>query len=234
MIKIFTSHQVENIYFNKVKKDDSYFKKYESLEPFKDSFIESLFSNKDFPRIPCVLDFKNWVNKYKINPQKMLITCPNDYELNYINFSKYHIFEYDPNDNTGDLHKITNLDKDFDFFLFSQTLEHLYNPLLCVKNIFDHIAPGGYVFTSVPTINIPHMTPFHFSGIYPMGLSLLFESVGFEVKEIGQWGNLDYITELFNNHNWADYNFLLQKGGGTIKNEEKNVAQCWCLAQKPF
>lgn len=55
-----------------------------------------------------------------------------------------------------------------DFFMFHQTLEHVYNPWVVVENIGKNVSSGGYVFTSVPTINIPHSTPFHFTGIYPM------------------------------------------------------------------
>ena len=116
--------------------------------------------------------------------------------------------------------------------MFSQTIEHLYNPLLAIKKIYEHIKPGGYVFTSVPTINIPHMTPIHFNGIYPMGLVTLFESVGFNVLETGQWGNHNYIKYIFKNHDWPDYNQLKIVGNGKVVNEDKNIAQCWCLAQK--
>jgi len=117
--------------------------------------------------------------------------------------------------------------------LFSQTLEHLYNPLLAVKNIFEHMAPGGYVFTSVPTINIPHMIPAHFSGIYPMGLATLFMSVGFNLLEIGQWGNHNYLKFIFKNHTWPDHNQLKEVGNGIIIKEDRKIAQCWCLVHKP-
>lgn len=33
---------------------------------------------------------------------------------------------------------------------------------MSVKQIFKTIKPCGYVFTNVPTINIPHDTPFNF------------------------------------------------------------------------
>ena len=71
----------------------------------------------------------------------------------------------------------------FDFFLFNQTLEHLYNPFHAVENIYKIVKPGGYVFTSVPTLNIPHMTPVHFNGFTPMGLAMLFLSAGFEIVD---------------------------------------------------
>ena len=95
----------------------------------------------------------------------------------------------------NDLHTFVAEEK-HDFFLFNQTLEHVYNPFMVVKNIAKNLVEGGYVFTSVPTINIPHATPFNFSMWYPMGLATLFKSAGFEVLEIGQWGNVTYISKI--------------------------------------
>jgi len=46
-------------------------------------------------------------------------------------------------------------------------IEHLYNPFMAMENIYKYIKPGGYVYTSVPTINIPHMTPIHYNGYNP-------------------------------------------------------------------
>jgi len=90
------------------------------------------------------------------------------------------------------------------------------------------VKPGGYVFTSVPTINIPHSTPIHYNGYNPMGLSLLFLSTGFQVIETGQWGNYDYIRQLFHQHIWPDASQV------NHVNEERNVAQCWILARRPI
>lgn len=229
--KIFAVSDVENIYKTKVRKDISYFRKYENLDNFKDGKIETFFRNHDYPRIPCILDFKEWIRKYQIKPKKLLATCQDDFELNYIESDVITLIPYNGRDN--DLHRLNIGGKDYDFMLFSQTLEHLYNPMLAMANIYNNISPGGYVFTSVPTINIPHMTPHHFSGIYPMGLAMLFMSVGFDLLEIGQWGNLNYLNFIFKNHTWPDYEQLKESGNGVIVNEDANIAQCWCLAQKP-
>ena len=130
-----------------------------------------------------------------------------------------------------DLHTISkHFKNEFDFFLFNQTIEHLYNPFEAIKQIYEIVKPGGYVFTSVPTINIPHMTPVHFNGFTPMGLAMLFKSANFEVIEIGQWGNFEYIQKLWNTHNWPGYDQLHHNN--IITNEEKNVCQCWILAKK--
>ena len=71
------------------------------------------------------------------------------------------------------------------------------------------------------------MTPIHYNGYNPMGLALLFLSTGFEIIEIGQWGNYDYISKLFWRHFWPDSTQV------SHVNEERNVAQCWILAKKP-
>jgi SAM-dependent methyltransferase len=230
--RIFTTEEIASVYERYVKKDESYFQKYVDLTPHFDGRIETVLRGSDYPRIPCLLDFKEWIGKYNIIPQKMLCTDISDFELNYISPKELNLFKYDGT--SGDLHAMNLSERDYDFFLFSQTIEHLFNPILCLKNIYDHLAPGGWVFTSVPAINIPHMTPYHFSGVYPMGLALAFMSVGFEVMEVGQWGNLSYLGYIFTNHQWPDYYMLSNLGAGRITNEERNIAQCWILVRKPL
>jgi SAM-dependent methyltransferase len=231
-VKLYSNNQLLDLYQNKVKKDFLYFKKYESLDQYKDGKIEEMLYGRDYPRIPCILDFKEWISRYSIIPEKMLYTSETDFELNYIQPKSKKLLEYDPNTNHGDLHTLSLEDKDYDFILFSQTIEHLYNPFKGIEKIYEHTKSGGFVFTSVPTINIPHMTPIHFAGIYPMGLATMLESAGFDIIEIGQWGNINYLNYIFNNQGWPDYQYLMQIGNGIITNEEVNVAQCWCLARK--
>lgn len=230
MIRTFTERDINELFHRVVKKDLSYFDQYHCFEDHRDGFIETLFDSCDVPRIPCLLDFKKWVIKHNINPTKMLSTWKDDYEHHYIKSNAVRYLEYNSRTGEGDLHTF-KLNEQFDFFLFTHTLEHLYNPLLAVGTIYQHIAPGGWVFTSVPTISIPHMTPSHFCGLYPMGLAILFESVGFTVKEMGQWGNKEYIEFMFEYQSWPTYN-LIKDHTNILLNEEQYVAQCWCLAQK--
>jgi hypothetical protein len=60
-----------------------------------------------------------------------------------------------------------------------------------------------------------------------MGLAVLFVQSGFEVVEMGQWGNLEYLTKLFKHFGWPTYRQLT-----TIENNEDYVSQCWILAKK--
>ena len=228
----FSEDEIIEIYNKYVKKDINYFN-----ETITDNCPVKKWNNswkfKDAPRCKCVLDFINWINKYNISNCDILgYTSEDDPEIEFITVKKkiLHLYsknEIDENKLHNDLHTFEP-DNLYDFFIFNQTLEHLYNPLMCVKQIFKTIKPGGYVFTSVPTINIPHDTPFNFYNHYPMGLAMLFLSAGFEILETGQWGNQNYIVKLFSTHSWSD---IYQVGK---HNEEKNVAQCWILCKKPI
>jgi SAM-dependent methyltransferase len=213
---------INNIY-EKVKLPDSYYTKYENCIN-----IDASLQNSDYPRVVSLYDFEEWVNKYELNTLKIIGTTYKDdpefkfFKENQIIELKYPYY---------DLHKYyDDYENMFDLFIFCQTLEHLYNPLLALKNIYKYVKSGGYVFTNLPTLNIPHLTPFHYGGFTPMGLAVLFVQAGFEIVEVGQWGNINYIVKLFSNHAWPTINDLIHNN--RIVNEEKNVCQCWILARK--
>jgi SAM-dependent methyltransferase len=215
---------INELYLNKVKLPESYFQQYKTLPLCPVKLYNYSWNNHDFPRNWAILDFINWIKKHNIdNIEHLGYTC-NDPELEFIQYKNKTLLEYPK----YDLHTISNFYKnEFDFFLFNQTIEHLYNPFEAIKQIYEIMKPGGYVFTSVPTINIPHMTPIHFNGFTPMGLAMLFKTAKFEIIEIGQWGNYEYIQKLWRTHCWPGYNSL-----SNINNEERNVCQCWILAKK--
>ena len=224
---MFSEAELQKIYNDKVKLPESYFKKYETLPPCPvKKYGHEWGRRRDFPRTWCILDFIEWIKKYDIDIEHLGYTY-NDPELEFVNPLKKTQVSYPE----YDLHTISNHFKnEFDFFLFSQTIEHLYNPIEAVKQIYEIVKPGGYVFTSVPTLNIPHMTPIHFNGFTPMGLAMLFKTAKFEIVEIGQWGNYDYIQKLWKTHTWPSYADL--QTDNVITNEERNVCQCWILAKK--
>ncbi len=229
-MKHFTEQELHALYWNKVHLPDSYFYQYEVVPPCPLRSWDYSWKNNDYPRVWCTLDFQFWMNKHGLSSPAVLgYTCETDPELEFLQPSEKILVDYP----THDLHTIgTSFPHTFDFFLFNQTLEHLYNPFLAMKNIYDCMKPGGVVFTSVPTINIPHMTPIHFGGFTPMGLATLCMSAGFEVLELGQWGNLEYIQRLWSTHQWPGYT-TLQKNN-RVTNERNNCCQCWILVRKPI
>jgi SAM-dependent methyltransferase len=221
----FSDSSIGSIYTTHVKLPGSYFTKYDPLPPCPIKAMNYTWSFHDFPRNWTTLDFIEWTKKYNLQTvDSLAYTSTDDFELEFIHANKKTYLPYPGND----LHTIAaKFQNEFDFFLFNQTIEHLYNPFEAMKQIYQVVKPGGYVFTSVPTINIPHSTPFHFNGYNPMGLAMLFKTANFEIMEIGQWGNYEYISKLFQKHQWPGYSSL-----SSTSNEERNVCQCWILAKK--
>ena len=226
---MFSINDIQDVYNSKVALPNEYFKKYEKLPPCPIKSFNYKWNNNDFPRNWATLDFIEWTKKYNLqNVEDLAYTCEVDPELEFVSSGKKTLLSYPQ----YDLHTIDkHFYNEFSFFVFNQTLEHLYNPFLALSSIYTTIKSGGYIFTSVPTLNIPHMTPVHFTGFTPMGLAMLFKSAGFEICEIGQWGNYEYIQKLWANHSWPGYEDLNKNG--IVVNEERNVCQCWILARKP-
>ena len=225
-MKHFTEDELTSIYNHLVKKDSHYFNRYTEMPDCPVRNWNHNWSRHDMPRNFAILDFIEWTNKHSIQVGNELgITCTCDPEIEFVSYNNTTLLEYPPYDLHIDYKQFHSY---FDLFIFNQTIEHLYNPFMALDNIFKYVKPGGYVFTSVPTINIPHHTPIHYNGYNPMGLALLFLSTGFEVIEMGQWGNYDYINQLFYSHSWPDASQV------SHVNEERNVAQCWILARRPI
>lgn len=227
-MKQFSETEISAIYKNFVNKDGRYYNKFMRL-PLEKNNKNWKWEGKDFPRIWALLDLEEWLQKHELTKfTKLLSTCNTDPELEYMKYDKLTHIPYINGEN--DLHTLDLNEKDFDMVVFNQTIEHLYNPFMAMERLYAHTANGGHIFTSVPTINIPHMTPFHFNGMTPMGLCMLMMSVGYNVKEIGFWGNMDYINFIFQNQTWPDYRQLMKDG--IIRNEMNRNVQCWILAQK--
>jgi SAM-dependent methyltransferase len=171
---------IENIYsiYNKyIIKPNSYYERFSKINEYLSESELIKYKNIDPPRVVSIIDFKEWIEKFNIKTgDKLLYTCESDAELCYIDYSNKTYLPYPP----YDLHNFDIEEKNHDLVIFNQTIEHLYNPFEAIKQIYEIVKPGGYVFTSVPTINIPHNTPIHFNGFTPMGLAMLFKSANFQ------------------------------------------------------
>jgi SAM-dependent methyltransferase len=155
----------------------------------------------DFPRLIAILEFERLVREHGISARKVLMLnggAAGDPELQYLPHEQADFCDYDADPERYDLHALAVDREDYDFVLFSQTLEHLYNPVLALENVHRALADGGFVWTSVPTVSHQHQLPHHFStGVTPIGLACLFAQTGFDVVAIGQWGNAKYVSHLF-------------------------------------
>lgn len=226
-LNLLNNEYIENLYRSHVVKDSSYFKRFEY--PSKSMTTEEHDSIKwmDPPRVTSIIDFKEWIVKHKlIEIDNLLATCSTDPELKYLKFKNVTWVQYPPHD----LHTLDVAKKDHDFAIFNQTIEHLHTPFLALNRIREHLKDGGYVYTTVPTINIPHLTPIHFNGYTPTGLCALMESCGFDVVECGYWGNRKYIEYIFSHGDWCNYSQILDNGKLTY--DPVCQAQTWVLARK--
>jgi SAM-dependent methyltransferase len=232
-LKLFTEKEIIETYKKYVVKDAEYFKKsdkrYKSLSEAQKQKVVC----HDFPRIAALFDFEDWIEKYNLKEvNSLLSTSKTDIELEYIKTDHIEFYEYSEGD-INDLHTLNINKKDFDFVIFNQTLEHLYNPFISMKNLYDHLKPGGYLYTTVPTVNMPHMLPFHYWGVTPLGLCMLSKSVGFDICECGQWGGYSYLGYIFTYGEWPSHDVVFNPNG-IIENSELCQAQTWILVQKPI
>ena len=198
---LLSADDVERLYADKVavNNDDAYLRRYDKFD-FRSRFGE-MVDRVDFPRLITVLEFERLIAKHAIVAERVLMLNggpDGDPELAYLEHR--HVDRADDDDDPArfDLHCPSFDRSDYDFAILSQTLEHLYNPGLAVAELYDALAPGGYVWASLPTVSQQHSLPHHFTtGLTPIGIACLFAHAGFEVVEVGQWGNNDYVSQTF-------------------------------------
>lgn len=146
----------------------------------------------------------------------------------------------------GDLHYPISVDaggteggtgtEKFDLITFGQTLEHLYDPVLCLRNLYDALAPGGFLFTSVPMLNHVHMAPYFFSMPTTWGLALWCKTAGFEVLRVGQFGNAQQVENIHKNPTWWPKTkaYFNASRVPQIINNPWTPVDIWVLARKPL
>jgi SAM-dependent methyltransferase len=131
-----------------------------------------------------------------------------DPEYEYLSFKERNNYDYPQ----YDLHNLTLPFDEFDFVMLNQTIEHLYDPITALKNIYKYLSPGAIFYANVPVNNVPHSTPYHFfTGVTAMGLGTMVALAGFDIIKIGQWGNKIYFKQMFDNL-WSDYTYSSEPG----------------------
>ena len=115
--------------------------------------------------------------------------------------------------------------------LISQTFEHILEPLRAAMMIFDQVEPGGYVFSSTPVFSRPHGIPIFYQLFTPIGHTMVWARAGFEILEVGFWGNRDYQTIMSNAETliWPELKDLKKP----IKNNLDRAVGSWVLCRRP-
>ncbi len=228
---LFDDQQIADAYARHVRKPPGYGERHRHL-PMQLNTGRFRWEGRDVNRIYTVLDFREWAARHGLeHGERLLVTAPDDPELEHLRYREVVAAPYDAG--RHDLHRLDLPAKGFDLAVISQTLEHLYQPGVALARVLDHLRPGGWFFTSVPTINIPHLVPYHFYGFTPTGLCLLLMSAGFEVVELGWSGSRQYVEHLFSTHTWPDYRDLLGPDGLLPASTERDACQTWALARRP-
>jgi SAM-dependent methyltransferase len=186
----------------------------------------------DFPRVIALLEFERFVKENGLSSKNALaVNGSNDPEWFFLPHERITNWDYSEDCIKYDLHLVDLPEKDYDFAMVNQILEHVYDPIRCLKNLYRHMNPGGILYLNVPANNIPHSVPYHFyTGFTPMGLAAMVKLAGFEIMSIGQWGNLEYLNALLKSHDWPDYRYSNNPG----VNELHNPAIVWVFALKPM
>lgn len=198
---LLSGEDVERLYAEKVAVNDdpTYLGRYDRFD-FRSRF-GALVERVDFPRLITVLEFERLVSEHAIVAERVLMLnggADGDPELACLEHRHVDRADYEEDPARFDLHDPRFDRSDYDFALLSQTLEHVYDPGLAIAQLVAALAPGGYVWASVPTVSQLHSIPHHFStGFTPIGFACLFAHAGFEVVEVGQWGNSDYVSQTF-------------------------------------
>jgi hypothetical protein len=222
--------EIENIFNDHIliNKNFDYANRYKKL-PINFNNKSWKWEGMDFPRIIALLEFNRLMQKHQIYSENILtFNGQNDPELTYIKWNNHHNFNYFDDPDNYDLHTLHIPKGAYDFVMLNQTLEHLYNPFIVLDNIYNLVEDGAYVYANVPSVNIAHDTPIHFyTGFTPIGLGCVFKSCGFEILEIGQWGNLEYINKMYKTQGWPDYRALKD-----YSNDFNNPVITWILAKK--
>lgn len=199
--------------------------------PVRDFVKESKWElrGKSFCRVAALCAFVGLVKEYGLGSKKLLtFNASNDPEILYLPHTIWNNYNYEDDPNRYDLHALNLNDKDYDFCIMCNTIEHLYDPIRCVSNIFDHLVVGGFLYLLAPVNSIPHSEPYHFyTGFTAMGLCCVVESAGFLVRSIGQWGNKEYVLKMVERGSWPDYREL-----DSYDNDRRYPVTCWVLAEK--
>jgi len=221
--------EIKQIYKTYVKPNDTneYGNRYISL-PLEKNIRKWKWEGKDFPRVIALLEFERFVKEYNLTSKKGLAFNEIDPEWEILPHQEIVSIQYKDNPEIYDLHIINLDEKNFDFVMVNQTIEHIYDPITCLKNICKHMKKGGILYFNVPAMSVPHEVPFHFyTGITPTGVGALVRAAGFKILSIGQWGNLEYINKLLRTHGWYDYRHFKK-----FENQMDNPVITWVFAQK--
>ena len=129
-----------------------------------------------------------------INPGKTLdVGGGNGYRYRgYFNTTDFQSLDIDSEshpDILASAEEIPMMTNSIDTILSSQMLEHVINPLKCLKEINRVLKTGGTLIITVPQSNEMHSEPHDYWRFTKFGMLLLLSQAGFEIETVLQRGN---------------------------------------------
>ncbi|HEX3099544.1 MAG TPA: class I SAM-dependent methyltransferase [Patescibacteria group bacterium] len=97
-----------------------------------------------------------------------------------VNISNYPNVEV-----VADAHQLPYADNSVDAIFISAVIEHLYNPLKAIEEMYRVLKPGGIVFSITPFMQAYHGYPHHYQNLTLTGHEYYFSSKGFAVEKSG-------------------------------------------------
>lgn len=114
-----------------------------------------------------------------------------------------------------------------DLVLCEQVLEHVVDPVTAVRTLLRLTRPGGHLIVSTPFMIRIHASPDDYWRFTPKGLRVLLGHCGFEVVDLGAWGNGQAIRANF--RHWRP-----RPWWGSMKNDPDLPVSVWALARRPL
>lgn len=112
-----------------------------------------------------------------------------------------------------------------DVVICEQVLEHVPDPWTAARTLHSLTRPGGHAVVSVPFLLRIHEQGYgdHWR-FTPSGLRLLLEGAGFDVTEVGAWGNAASVR--------GNLRVWRRRYGGSMRNEPTMPVVVWAFAQR--
>jgi len=125
-----------------------------------------------------------------------------------------------------DLCRPDEISETFDVVICDQVLEHVVDPCVAARTLFELCVPGGHALVAVPFLVRIHAAPGDYWRFTPDGLRVLLERAGFDVPEVHGWGNRRCVRANF--FVWARTPRF-----GAALNEPAFPLNVWTIARRP-
>lgn len=118
----------------------------------------------------------------------------------------------------------------YDVVICEQVLEHVVDPFLAGRHLFELCRPGGEAIVSTPFLIKQHELPLYGMLDYwrftPRGLRTLLERAGFDVYHVDTWGNR--LGVVGNLDRWS-----AQRRWLPLQNRRDLAVVVWAFARRP-